>query len=62
MTLEIHDFKSIIACFWKNAEGNWEGVVPNNINNQKEVKIIQSKNVILLLPLEDFCELDQSSR
>lgn len=47
------DFKNIVAFYWCNERGEWEGVINKRVENNKELRMIRSQNVILLLLNEE---------
>ena len=54
LALEQHNFKSIVAIFYKKNDDNWEGILPDNIEAiRNKVKVLILPNVILVLRAED---------
>lgn len=48
--LDKYDFDIVLACFWHNEEGKWEGVIKDNLNTT-EAKVIMSDKIILIIKL-----------
>ncbi|MDD4802628.1 MAG: hypothetical protein PHF24_06790 [Syntrophomonas sp.] len=63
--VEMHDFESLVACFWHTGDQQWEGVVTEDLHNL-EVNIIKSDRAVILLrksDCEERCQVSgQSSR
>ncbi|NLB89054.1 MAG: hypothetical protein GX790_07505 [Syntrophomonadaceae bacterium] len=49
INLDIYDFNIILACFWLNDEGKWEGAIRDNNYNTVDAKIIRSDKVVLII-------------
>lgn len=48
--LDTYDFNRILACFWRNEEGQWEGAIQDNLHhNNTDAKIIISDKIILVI-------------
>ncbi|HQD91312.1 MAG TPA: hypothetical protein PLP71_09880 [Syntrophomonadaceae bacterium] len=47
--LETFDFDIILACFWCNEDGKWEGTIKKDIENNTNAKIIVSDKITLVI-------------
>lgn len=49
INLDIYDFDIVLACFWLNDEGKWEGAIRDNSFKTVDAKIIMSDKVVLII-------------
>lgn len=47
-SIEEYDFDIVLAVFWQNDEGKWEGVIKENLHDA-DAKVIVSEKIILII-------------
>jgi hypothetical protein len=47
--VDTYDFDIILACFWLNDQGIWEGVITKDLEKDIEAKIIISDRIALVI-------------
>lgn len=47
--LDTYDFDIVLACFWRNEDGQWEGTIKKSLDFITDAKIIVSDRIALII-------------